>query len=68
MTVTLSTGRTFTFENIKGADGKDGISPKIRINAESGCWEISEDDGENWTSTNVSALGAKGEKGEKGDT
>ena len=67
MTVKLSTGRTFTFENIRGADGKDGISPKIRINAETGLWEISEDDGENWTSTAVSALGTKGDKGDTGD-
>ena len=66
MTVKLSTGRTFTFENIRGADGKDGISPKIRINAETGLWEISEDDGENWTFTNVSALGTKGDKGDTG--
>ena len=67
MTVKLSTGRAFTFENIKGADGKDGISPKIRINAETGLWEISEDGGENWTATTVSALGTKGEKGDRGE-
>ena len=76
MTVTLSTGRTFTFENIKGADGNDGISPKVRINAESGLWEISEDDGNTWVSTAISAIGKQGpqgiqgiqgEKGDKGD-
>ena len=57
-------------ESIKGdpgEDGKDGISPKVRINETTNYWEISIDNGTNWTSTGVKATGAEGEKGDPGD-
>ena len=67
MTVTLTNGREFVFENIVGADGKDGISPQIRINATTSQWEISTDNGATWIATGVAATGPQGEKGEQGE-
>lgn len=49
------------------AEGKDGISPIIRINPETFEWEISNDKGLTYTSAGVIAKGDKGEKGDKGD-
>ena len=49
-----------------GADGEDGITPQIRINAATNEWEISTDNGDTWASTGVKATGAQGEKGETG--
>ena len=67
MTITLSDGSVFTFENICGADGQNGITPQIRINAATNEWEISMDDGLTWVTTGVKATGAQGIQGEKGD-
>ena len=73
MTVELTDGSKFTFENVRGENGADGVSPQVRINAATNQWEISTDEGENWASTGVQATGARGEagapgaKGEKGD-
>ena len=73
MTVELTDGSKFTFENVRGENGADGVSPQVRINAATNLWEISADEGENWVSTGVQATGARGEagapgeKGEKGD-
>ena len=73
MTVELTDGSKFTFENVRGENGADGVSPQVRINAATNQWEISADEGENWVSTGVQATGARGEagapgeKGEKGD-
>ncbi len=73
MTVELTDGSKFTFENVRGENGADGVSPQVRINAVTNQWEISADEGENWISTGVQATGARGEagapgaKGEKGD-
>ena len=66
MTITLTNGKEFIFENIVGADGKDGISPQIRINATTNEWEISTDEGATWTATGVKATGEKGETGAQG--
>ena len=55
-------------DGIDGKDGRDGVTPKIRINEDTGEWEYSLDDGETWTSTGVKAAGDKGDKGEKGDS
>ena len=74
MTVELTDGSKFTFENVRGENGADGVSPQVRINAATNQWEISADEGENWVPTGVQATGdrgetgAPGEKGEKGDT
>ena len=64
MTITLTDSSTYTFENI---NGKDGVSPQIRINSSTNKWEISSDNGATWTSTDVNATGAQGMQGEKGD-
>lgn len=41
-------------------DGKDATAPEVRINAETGEWEISADGGATWQSTGVSAKGEAG--------
>jgi hypothetical protein len=46
-----------------GTDGQDGISPKIRINTDTGEWEISHNDGGTWNPTGIKATGEKGEQG-----
>lgn len=51
--------------HISGADGVDGISPKVRINSDN-IWEVSEDGGETWASTGVEATGPQGEQGIRG--
>lgn len=43
------------------ANGREGRSPQVRINAESGEWEISTDEGATWTSTGVKAKGEDGD-------
>ena len=47
-----------------GENGKDGITPRIRINDQTGEWEYSVDGGQTWQSTGVVAAG----KGENGDS
>ena len=47
-------------------DGKDAVSPQVRINPETGFWEISTDDGQTWTSTGTPASGRDGRDGEDG--
>ncbi len=42
-------------------DGKNATAPEVRINAESGEWEISTDGGATWQSTGVSAKGEAGD-------
>ncbi len=49
-----------------GADGKDAVSPQVRINTTTNEWEISTDGGVNWTSTGVKATGATGAQGATG--
>lgn len=43
------------------ANGREGRSPQVRINADSGEWEISTDEGATWTSTGVKARGEDGD-------
>lgn len=52
--------------HISGADGVDGISPKVQINPETNEWEVSEDGGETWDSTGVEATGPQGKQGIQG--
>ena len=47
-------------ERVK-ANGADGVAPKMRINEQTGEWEISTDDGLTWTSTGVVAAGTSGD-------
>ena len=49
-----------------GTDGKDATSPKVRINPETGIWDISVDGGITWISTGTSATGRDGKDGENG--
>lgn len=42
-------------------DGKDATAPEVRINTETGEWEISTDEGATWQSTGVSAKGEAGD-------
>ncbi|MCQ2387886.1 MAG: leucine-rich repeat protein, partial [Clostridia bacterium] len=51
---------------IKGADGVDGITPKLRINELTNCWQVSYDNGATWINLNVKATGADGEDGTNG--
>ncbi len=37
--------------------GKDAIAPQVRINTDSGIWEVSTDGGKTWNSTGVKAQG-----------
>jgi hypothetical protein len=53
--------------SVDGENGIDGITPKLRINAETNEWEVSYDNGATWTSMGVKATGEQGEQGEKGD-
>ncbi len=41
-------------------------TPRLRINAETGEWEVSYDEGQTWTSLGVKATGDKGDKGDPG--
>lgn len=51
----------------KGENGKDGITPRIRINDQTKEWEYSVDDGKTWQSTGVVAEGKDGIGGSNGD-
>lgn len=51
---------------VNGKDGKDAISPQVRINPETGIWEISADGGQTWISTGTSATGNDGKDGVDG--
>lgn len=48
-----------------GTDGTDGITPRLRIGL-SGQWEVSYDEGTNWTLTGVQAQGPTGATGPQG--
>ena len=49
-----------------GANGNDGITPQLRINAETNYWEVSYDEGETWDSMGVKATGEDGKDGLNG--
>lgn len=49
-----------------GTDGKDGVTPQLRIDAETNFWEVSYDEGETWTSLEVKATGPAGKDGVDG--
>ncbi|MDD2595015.1 MAG: leucine-rich repeat protein, partial [Bacteroidales bacterium] len=46
-----------------GDNGKDAVSPQVRINSATNMWEISVDGGVSWVSTGVAATGATGAAG-----
>ena len=63
MTLTM----VFTFAGCSsGVNGNDGITPQLRINAETNYWEVSYDEGETWDSMGVKATGEDGKDGLNG--
>ena len=42
--------------NSSGLKGETGVTPQIRINSETGEWEVSYDEGVTWESTGISAV------------
>lgn len=59
--ITFSDGSSIELQNGKdGADGKDAIAPKIRINSETYHWELSTDGGINWLDFDIVARGQDG--------
>jgi outer membrane murein-binding lipoprotein Lpp len=49
-----------------GKDGKDAIAPQVRINPDTGLWELSTDGGFTWIPTGTPAI-AKGKDGKDGN-
>lgn len=47
-------------------NGKDGITPLLRINEATNEWEASYDNGATWSTLGIKATGEKGEQGETG--
>lgn len=50
-----------------GENGKDGKAPQLRINEETGVWEISTDDGLTWITTGTPVQGKDGKDGKDGE-
>jgi hypothetical protein len=49
-----------------GAQGSPGITPQLRINTDTNLWEVSYNNGVDWTSLDVLATGADGQNGADG--
>jgi len=49
-----------------GEKGADGKAPRVRINPDTGEWELSLDDGASWIGTGTNAEAKDGKDGEKG--
>ena len=47
-------------------EGKDGVTPQLRINKDTNFWEVSYDEGATWVSMEVKATGADGKDGVDG--
>lgn len=57
-------------DGVDGENGKDApdvVLPMVRINPDTGKWEISSDGGKTWDPTEWDAVGKDGKKGQKGD-
>ena len=65
-TITLTNKQTYSFTVTNGNDGKDAVSPQIRINAMTNEWEVSTNNGVTWTSLGVKATGENGKDGNDG--
>ena len=52
-----------TIRGKDGKDGEDGISPMLRINPDTDYWEISTNNGLDWSSLEVKAIGENGKDG-----
>ncbi len=66
--ITLTAGWFDPVAERKGEKGDTGITPELRINAETNEWEVSYDRGATWTSLGVKAVGATGATGATGVT
>ena len=66
--ITLTAGWFDPVAERKGEKGDTGITPELRINAETKEWEVSYDRGATWTSLGVKAVGATGATGATGVT
>lgn len=67
LVIVMTLSMVFTFAGCSaGADGKDGITPKLRINEQTNFWEVSYDEGETWESLGVKATGEDGKDGKDG--
>ena len=55
-------------KGVDGEDGQDGVTPQLRINADTNMWEVSYDNGATWTSLGVKATGSDGQDGADGLT
>ena len=66
--ITLTAGWFDPVAERKGEKGDTGITPELRINAETNEWEVSYDRGATWTSLGVKAVGAAGATGATGAT
>ncbi len=49
-----------------GLNGKDGVTPQLRINPDSNQWEVSYDGGQSWNGLGVKATGENGTDGTDG--
>ena len=47
-------------------EGKDGVTPQLRINPDTNFWEVSYDEGATWVSMEVKATGEDGKDGTDG--
>jgi len=52
----------------KSINGSNAKMPQVRVNEDTGMWEISTDGGKSWNSTGVVAKGDEGARGKKGET
>lgn len=67
LVIVMTLSMVFTFAGCSaGADGKDGITPKLRINEQTNYWEVSYDEGDTWESLGVKATGEDGKDGKDG--
>lgn len=54
----LANGERVRANGLDGRPGSDAVAPQVRINPQSGEWEISTDGGETWSTTGVGAGGS----------
>lgn len=60
----LNNGSKIRANGEQGAQGVEGITPKLRINETSNEWEVSLDEGKTWKSLGVKATGEMGDNGD----
>ncbi|MDR0698821.1 MAG: DUF4988 domain-containing protein, partial [Tannerella sp.] len=53
---------------VTGEKGNNGMNPQIRINTDTGMWEVSYDNGDSWSSLGIAVPGNDGINGQDGVT